>query len=511
MARYKKYSYDQGQLIPVRFEKQILPGTFEHALSYIVDNELDLSVFEGRYKNDDSGAPAYDPAVLLKIVLYAYSRGIIHSRKIEQFCCDNVIFMALSANTRPHFTTIADFISSMKKEITPLFRDILLYCDEMGLIEKTMFAVDGCKLPSNASKEWSGTRADFEKKIEKLEKTIGYIMDKHKTEDENDTRGIPKEEEKKHVENIKKKISKLKSFLNDHDDKKGPKGTIRKSNITDNESAKMPSSHGVIQGYNGIAVSDSKHQVIVHAEAFGEGNESALLEQMIAGTRNNFKPDTNADVFKNAKLITDSGFHSGKNVELVENEKIDAYIPDNRFRKRDVRFAEAGRHRKPIDRKKKKYKAKYFRVEDFKYDEEKKKLICPAGKELYIKNRNFEVRGFKAIAYRAKITDCRSCKLRGKCLRNPNTSSRQVHIFYEHKQEKNFLLEKMKKKIDSAIGRYIYSKRMGIVEPVFANIRSNIGLNKFTLRGKDKVDTQWKLFTIVHNLGKIFRYGPGFA
>ena len=69
----------------------------------------------------------------------------------------------------------------------------------------------------------------------------------------------------------------------------------------------------------------------------------------------------------------------------------------------------------------------------------------------------------------------------------------------------------MKKKNDSAIGRYIYSKRMGIVEPVFANIRSNIGLDKFTLRGKDKVDTQWKLFAIVHNLGKIFRYGPGFA
>ncbi len=130
MARYKKYSYDQGQLIPVWFEEQILPGTFEYALSYIVDNELDLSVFEGRYKNDDTEAPAYDPAVLLKIVLYAYSRGIIHSRKIEKFCCDNVIFMALSANTRPHFTTIADFISSMKKEITPLFGDILPFCDE---------------------------------------------------------------------------------------------------------------------------------------------------------------------------------------------------------------------------------------------------------------------------------------------------------------------------------------------------------------------------------------------
>ena len=77
--------------------------------------------------------------------------------------------MALSANTRPHFTTVADFISSLNKETTHLFRDVLLVCDEMGLIGKEMFAIDGCKLPSNASKEWSGTKADFEKKAAKME------------------------------------------------------------------------------------------------------------------------------------------------------------------------------------------------------------------------------------------------------------------------------------------------------------------------------------------------------
>jgi transposase len=58
--------------------------------------------------------------------------------------------MALSADTRPHFTTIAEFISSMDKQIIHLFRDILLICDDQGLIGKEMFAIDGCKLPSNA-------------------------------------------------------------------------------------------------------------------------------------------------------------------------------------------------------------------------------------------------------------------------------------------------------------------------------------------------------------------------
>jgi len=159
MARYKDYCYEQTKLIPISFHHQILPGTFEYTLNYLIDNEVDLSLFEQRYRNDETGAPAYDPAVLLKIILYAYSRGITSSRQIEQCCGQNIIFMALSADTHPHFTTIADFISSSSEEIVELFRDVLLICDEMGLIGKEMFAVDGCKMSSNASKEWSGTKA----------------------------------------------------------------------------------------------------------------------------------------------------------------------------------------------------------------------------------------------------------------------------------------------------------------------------------------------------------------
>jgi transposase len=172
MARYKKYNYHQGKLIPISFDKQILPGTFEHTLNYLIDHELDLAIFDARYINDMTGAPAYDPAVLLKIVLYAYSRGITSSRKIEQCCRENIIFMALSCDTCPHFTTIADFISTLDSEIVKLFLEVILICDEMSLIGKEMFAVDGVKLPSNASKEWSGTKEELSKKKEKMEEAI---------------------------------------------------------------------------------------------------------------------------------------------------------------------------------------------------------------------------------------------------------------------------------------------------------------------------------------------------
>lgn len=85
MARYKDYNYDQAKLLPVSFSRQVLPGTFEYTLSHIVDHELNLADFDARYANDETGAPAYDPAILLKIVLYAYSRGITSSREIERY------------------------------------------------------------------------------------------------------------------------------------------------------------------------------------------------------------------------------------------------------------------------------------------------------------------------------------------------------------------------------------------------------------------------------------------
>ena len=93
MARYKQI--DTGlKLLPVDLSRQLLPGTFEHALSHLLDHELDLRALDERFRNDETGAPAYAPSVLLKVILFAYSRGMVSSRAIEQACRENVVFMA---------------------------------------------------------------------------------------------------------------------------------------------------------------------------------------------------------------------------------------------------------------------------------------------------------------------------------------------------------------------------------------------------------------------------------
>ena len=117
------------------------------------------------------------------------------------------------------------------------------------------------------------------------------------------------------------------------------------------------------------------------------------------------------------------------------------------------------------------------------------------------------------MKFRGAKRDCMPCPLRAKCLHNPErTLVRQVVFFTGRTAAAGeTYTQKMKKKIDSLQGRYIYSQRLGTAEPVFANITRMLGLDRFTLRGKRKVNGQWLLYCMVHNLLKIHRYGPGFT
>jgi len=511
MARYKHYDYSQMKLLPVSFDKQIIPGTFEYTLNELIDNEVDLTVFEQRYRNDETGAAAYDPAILLKIILYAYSRGITQSREIARLCRENIVFMALSADTTPHFTTIADFIATLDREIVSIFRDVLLICDEAGLIGREMFAVDGVKLPSNASKEWSGTRADFEQKVKKMERAVEHLVKRHRAADAAHDDQTLRAARAKQIKTLKASVAKVKGFLAEHEDKIGAAGKVVKSNITDHDSAKMKTGKGVLQGYDGVAMVDAKHQVIVQAQAFGEAQEHRLLIPMLSATRETFRAlGEREDILKNSALVADCGFHSEANLEYLFDNEIDGYIPDTMFRKRDPRFASAARHQpthpdapwaRPRTRT-------LFTPKDFTLDEQHRFCVCPAGKQLYRNGAHVRIRGNYGVKFRGAKRDCIGCPLRERCLRNPQRSAvRQVVFFLGREHTAENYTARMKQKIDTDNGRHQYSRRLGIVEPVFANIRAAHRLHRFGLRGRVKVNTQWQLFCLVHNIGKIQRYG----
>ena len=504
MARYKVIDRSP-RFLPVVLSEQLLPGTFEHALNYLLDHELDLSRFDERFCNDATGAPAYPPAVLLKLILFAYSRGIVGSRPIEQACRENVVFIALSGDSAPHFTTVASFIRALGAEITDVFTQVLFLCDAQGLIGREMFAIDGVKLPSNASKAKSGTRAEFTQQAAKLEAQVQKMLARHREADDSPLEPGLAEKETQRIERLQKDAAQIRQWLGDNpEDRRGAKDSIRKSNRTDNESAKMATGKGVIQGYCGVAAVDAQCQIIVEAQAHGTGSEQELLVPVVEAMR---------DLIGDDSIVTaDAGYHSEANLKALAESNIGALIADNGMRSRDERFADQEKHKtqpdalwdkSPVEKKE-----TLFGPKDFAYDEESKTCICPAGEFLYQNGSRVLIQGREAVKFTGAKRVCGPCPLRNQCLRPPErTPTRQVVFFTGKNHNPESHTARMKRRLDSDEGRRRYGERFATVEPVFGNLRHNKGLSRFTLRGRTKVDTQWKLYCLVHNIEKLAHHG----
>ncbi len=505
MARYKHID-TSPRFLAVDLERQLVPGSFEHALHWLIEHELDLTALDARFRNDLTGAAAYPPAMLLKVVLFAYSQGIVSSRAIERACREQVTFIALSGDSNPHFTTIAAFVSELGEAVAPLFAQVLYLCDRQGLIGRQMFAIDGVKLPSNAAKQKSGTRTEFERQAAKLEAAARAMLARHR---ENDA--LPAEPDlaaksAQRIGRLEREAARIRHWLKENpEERSGSKGSVRKSNRTDNESAKMATDKGVIQGYAGVAAVDAKHQIIVEAQAWGTGSEQALLLPVVEALAAQLREDS---------LITaDAGYHCESNLKTLAERGIAALIADNGLRARDERFKDRARFKAlpdPLhDKAHQKKTARHYRPDDFSYDPLAGTCVCPAGKALYRNGANCIHNGFVAVKFQGALRDCVPCAQRSNCLRTPDkTKTRQVSFFQgKARTTPESYTDIMKRAIDSPRGRALYGRRFATVEPVFANIRHNNGLNRFTLRGRKKVDAQWKLYCLVHNIEKLAHHG----
>jgi transposase len=511
------YDSNQNVMVAINFQDQLHAGTFEYAINYLVENRIDLTSYFSAYQNADTGRPAYDPAILLKIILFAYSKGITSSREIEWNCQTNITFMALSCDTVPHYTTIAGFISGHPESVESIFEQILLTCEEDGLLGHELFAIDGCKMSSDASKEWSGTIKELEQKRDKIKKLITH----HIEEDKKLSKNEPKEETrikraKQAAETLTAAHEKIEIFLKTAKPRmgKGKQKNEVKSNITDNESAKMTTSKGTIQGYNGVTSVDKKHQIIIDAQAFGEGQEHHTLQPVLETIKDRYaRLGFSDNLYEDDIIVTaDTGFANEANIKYLHENEINGYIPDTQFRSRDPKFA----HQKTkYGKRKRNNKTKTQAVipaSKFKYDPKEKSCECPAGESMWLKKEGQDKSGNYKVFFEGRISKCRHCAIKQDCMRNPLSADtrtgngRQVSFVIEKKRKPNYT-DWMKKRVDSAEGKQIYSHRMSVVEPVFGNIGSNKRLNKFSLRGKTKVENQWKLYCIVHNIEKIKNYG----
>ena len=368
-----------------------------------------------------------------------------------------------------------------------------------------MFAIDGVKLPSNADKRRSGTHAELAHDAERMEQAVAKMVRAHRGRDERADTGEDEEANAARIERLSSEAKRIRAFLAASSERRSGKGAIRKSNVTDNDSAKMATSKGVIQGYTAVAAVDGEAQIIVAAQAHGSGSEQNVLLPMVKRTE--------ALRTEQTIITADAGYHSEANLQALYDAGVPALVADGLMRRRDERFAAQARYKSlpdPLYDKAAADKASEikFQPADFAFDPASNTCICPAGKKLYSSGSACLTHGRRHHKFKGAKRDCLPCTMRERCLRHPErTTIRQVAFFDKDQHSPLRYTERMKRAIDSPRGRRLYGRRIAIVEPVFANLRHNKRLDRFTLRTQPKVNTQWNLYCLVHNIEKLAHHG----
>jgi hypothetical protein len=374
---------------------------------------------------------------------------------------------------KPDFRTINDFRKNNLEEITQYFINIVRFCKELGMIKIGQVNIDGTKIKANASNRLTKNKSNYEKWLEKIDTKMKDIFDeadKIDAEEDGlygDKRGDELPEEINTEEKLKRKIEKIIKTFKKGSDKE-------KINLTDPDAKFMKGGNGKIDTNYNCQAAVTENQIIIGCDVITEANDRNALENIIKTTE-----EVTEEPIK--EIAADSGYSSYENYEYLAKNKKTGYIPDQNLTK-----TEKQKHDKYLQ-------------ENFRYDEKKDVYTCPEGKELifYKKRRqNATYRKWRQKIYKAG--DCHNCCSKKECTTQPQRTIAR--------DERRVLLDEMRKRLLSEEGQEKYKKRLYTTEPVFGNIKHNLGYRYFLLRTLEKVKKEFKLMCIGHNLRKIHKF-----
>ena len=457
----RPYRQKQSLLFPPNLQDFIEDNDLCMVIDDVV-NSLDLSCLYRKVSTE--GNMAYHPKMMLKVLFYAYASGIFSSRNIAKALGENVAFIFLAAWQRPNFRTINSFRKNNLEEIRNLFGQIICLCQELKMVKLGHISIDGSKFKANAA-----DRRSYDQK--RVDKEVKHLLDKADEVDreEDDLYGpddsgdeLPEE-----IRDRKKRLEKLKQIK-----KKLGEQDRQKVNATDPDAVFMKTKFGIKTSYNVQACVDEDSQIIIAANVTNQPNDDEQLIPILEQAKDNTKGQIGI-------VTADAGYGNASNLEALEPHQVDAYIPDDTYQSR--------RRGKPLGP---------FDKDSFIYDPEQDVFICPEGNLLTYWHTRHEKKGDYRV-YRYK--KCNQCPHFGQCTKSKAGRS----VWRRQVDEK---VKAMREKLDTDAGRKIYAKRKHIIEPVFGQIKAAMQFTGFHLRGLPKVDAEFVIVSIAHNLRKITRY-----
>ena len=452
----------QNWLIPQSIKDMIPKNHICFFVEEFVES-LDFSGFD--MINEGPGHPSYHPKIIMKILLQGMLSKERSSRKLASATRENFVFMYLAEKVQPNFRTLCRFRADNAEFIKETFRETINLASENDLIDLSLICTDGSKIKANASKK----RFLKEEQVEKLDSIIDAMIEEDIKQDEIDEKiSDGKEEnltnlETKNLKEIVKKYrnnknkEKLKEKCNKAKEEIKRLGEKKRVSLTDPECRMMKGKRGNNElAYNTQFTVDSKNQIILANDVCQDQNDTHQLQSQVRQTKKNI------ELNKDTKLAADCSYNNGDNLRFLEEEGIDGYIPNQ---SQAQSFDE---------------REQTIKQDDYDYDWDSDEIILEGVRLKF--HAIWKHRGEnKQRAYKSKD---------GKIIK-------KVPEFFRNRL-------RMKEKLDTEEGRKIYGLRKHLVEPVIGNIKYNLGLDEFSLRGLNSVKLELNLASIAHNLKKIW-------
>ncbi len=452
---FKDCNRDQVYLMPPTLQEW-LPSKDLVWLVLDVVAEMDLTAFYRKYRQDGKGQAAFEPSMMVSLLLYAYSLGIRSSREIEKLCERDIGFKVIAANQVPDHCTISRFRKDNGQALEGLFKQMRKLCKEAGLVKVGIVALDGSKIKANAALEANRTYEHIEQEVKRMldeaeakdtEEDRQYGQNKRGDElpdelaDRTSRRARLAACKKRLEEQAAEAAAEQQSKIEERQAQEAETGNKKrgrkpqepdptpsseaKANMTDPDSRIMKTRSGYVQGYNSQAVV-TKEQIIIAAEVTNQENDINQLHPMIQKAQESLNEIALQKELKIEISLSDAGYASEKNFAAITPDGPEHLIATKK---------------------------------DWKQRKEAAASSPPQG-------------------------------------RIPKSLT---------------LRQRMERKLLTKRGRELYKKRGQTVEPIFGQIKDNRGIRHYMRRGLEACSQEWKLICTTHNLLKLWRSGKGIA
>lgn len=506
---YKPYEQNQAMLLPPSLD-ELIPETHIVRVVNRIIGEIDKKVLDKQYKG--GGTSAYDPGMLLKVLVYAYTQRVFSSRRIAKEIRENINYMWLSGMNRPDHRTINRFRGKvMKAVIGDVFYGVIEQLMEQGYVNLESYFVDGTKIEANANRYTFVWKKSTEKNKAKLQDKVKQLLDEideieAAEEEEYGEKDLEEMGEGKEidVEKLKEAARKINERLRQQpEDKELKTAKMKLESDFIPRLEKYEKYEKIFNGRNSFCKTDTEATFMRMKEDHMLNGQLKPGYNIQMGTENQFivgysihqrAGDTaclipHLDQVKDQlgvlpkKIVADAGYGSEENYQYLETEHLENYVKFNTFHKEQKRS----------------WRKQRFRVENLEYDEKRDEYICPDHQRLVFKR---VVHKKSDLGYLSKLREyecqnCSGCSMKSECTKA--TGNRSIRVNFALNQYR----DQARSNLLSDQGRRLSIQRNVDVESVFGRLKNNWGFRRFLLRGKEMVNIEWGILSIAHNIAKL--------